>query len=103
MPLQFCLSASHFVFAVLTCDIFCSFHERCVKDDSECNDALLENMVPIVNGLDTESDPSLVKQEKKVKRKRRQRRLYSETEGLSLYYWQASISHMQSVAISWHI
>ncbi|KAF7830619.1 Trimethylguanosine synthase [Senna tora] len=56
--------------------------ERCIKETSEGNDVYLDVTVAVANGSHTKPDPSLKIQEMKVKRNRRQRRLYNETKGL---------------------
>lgn len=82
MLLQTCLSEFYILPTFLILDMLCSSHTR-----SEGNDTNLDIMVPVVNGSQTKSDPSTKIQETKVKRKRRQRRLYNETKGMSHYYW----------------
>lgn len=62
--------------------MFCSSDERCIQAAPVANLTPFENIEIDMSGLDTKSDPFESKQENKVKRRQRQRKLYSKAEGL---------------------
>ncbi|CAL0322466.1 unnamed protein product [Lupinus luteus] len=76
-----------------------SYNERCIQATSDDNHAHSESMIIDVSGLETESNPVMSKQEKKVKRRQRQRKLYDETKEMpeeypatiEKYWWQRYI------------
>nr|QXT50432.1 trimethylguanosine synthase 1-like protein [Lupinus angustifolius] len=76
-----------------------SYKERCIQATSDDNNAHSENMNIDVSGLETESNPVMSKQEKKVKRRQRQKKLYDETKEMpeeypatiEKYWWQRYI------------
>lgn len=62
--------------------MFCSSNNKCSQATSEVDHTPTENMVIDTLELDSKSDPFMSKQEKKVKRKHRRKKLYYETEGM---------------------
>ncbi|PNY09032.1 trimethylguanosine synthase [Trifolium pratense] len=65
-----------------TLDYVVSTNDRCSQATSEDNHTPMENMVIDTPGLESKSDHFMSKQEKKVKRKHRRKKLYYETEDL---------------------
>ncbi|WJX15915.1 hypothetical protein P8452_06010 [Trifolium repens] len=65
-----------------TLDHVVSTNDRCSQATSEVNHTPMENMVIDTPGLESKSDHFMSKQEKKVKRKHRRKKLYYETEDL---------------------
>ncbi|XP_028783941.1 uncharacterized protein LOC114739992 [Neltuma alba] len=75
-------------------------HKRCIKPTSEGNDTCLDITVPTVNGLHAKSDPSMKIQERTMKRKPRQRRLYDETEGCQ--FQELHEEYSAAIGKYWH-
>lgn len=65
-----------------TLDHVVSSNNKCSQATSEVDHTPTENMVIDTLELDSKSDPFMSKQEKKVKRKHRRKKLYYETEDL---------------------